>query len=215
MAEQKSWVPNLYKCRKRCGYTQTSLAQAVGVGKSTISKYEAGETAPSLDILVRLADQLGCSIDYIMGHGTKLPRVSEPPAPYRRTDTAVTVKVYGRIYSENNRTFYEDLGEQYLDVRDLNSCSEEYFILRVPDEAVSPAAKEGDFVLVHRGEAGDGKLVLAILDGEAKLRYLYRESDFLLLTSPSPAERPRLYYGERMAEAEILGQVVLVRRKLS
>ena len=58
-------VSKLKKARDKCGLSQTSAAQAVGVQKAAISKIECGRTLPSADILARLCKLYGIEIGAI------------------------------------------------------------------------------------------------------------------------------------------------------
>jgi len=53
--------------RKTAGYTQQSLADELGVSVRTVTFWEAGERTPSLELLVKLADILHVSTDYLLG----------------------------------------------------------------------------------------------------------------------------------------------------
>lgn len=57
---------NLARLRKRAGYTQESLAEALGVSRQAVSKWESGQAMPEAATLVELADLLGCSLDQLM-----------------------------------------------------------------------------------------------------------------------------------------------------
>ena len=39
----------------------------------SIGHYETGQAVPSFDILVNLAEELGCSLDYLVGRDDKAP----------------------------------------------------------------------------------------------------------------------------------------------
>ena len=58
---------NLRLIRKKRGFTCETLGEKVNVGKSAVSKYERGEIQPSQDVLKKMAEVLGCSIDYLLG----------------------------------------------------------------------------------------------------------------------------------------------------
>ena len=47
--------------RRKLGLTQAALAEKVGVGPNTISRYERGEMEPSLKIAHAIAEILGCT----------------------------------------------------------------------------------------------------------------------------------------------------------
>ena len=46
---------------------QQQLADASGMSKASIARYESGLNAPSLRQFVQLADVLGCSLDVLCG----------------------------------------------------------------------------------------------------------------------------------------------------
>ena len=54
---------NLQRLRKQKNLTQESLAEAVGVARQTIAKWEAEESVPDLDLAGKLASALGISLD--------------------------------------------------------------------------------------------------------------------------------------------------------
>lgn len=47
--------------------SQKELAIRIGVGRTSISHYEDGNYAPSLETLIKLADYFNVSIDYLVG----------------------------------------------------------------------------------------------------------------------------------------------------
>ena len=53
--------------RKARGLTQEQLAEAVGVARQTVSKWETGETVPDAESLGKLASVLGFSVDRALG----------------------------------------------------------------------------------------------------------------------------------------------------
>ena len=57
----------LKELRIKKQYTQSQLADILGVSKSNISKYEAGSVEPNLDIIANSAKHLGVSTDYLLG----------------------------------------------------------------------------------------------------------------------------------------------------
>lgn len=57
----------LRKTRKEQGHTLQSLAEQVGIQKSSLGNIERGDKSPSLDIVIALADSLNISIDYLLG----------------------------------------------------------------------------------------------------------------------------------------------------
>ncbi len=60
------FAENLTVLRKRAGYTQETLAEALGVSRQAVGKWESGQGLPEASTLLTLADLLGCTLDQLM-----------------------------------------------------------------------------------------------------------------------------------------------------
>ncbi len=49
------------------GLSQKALAEKIGVAQNTLTQYEKGTSKISLDVLVKLAQILETSVDYLLG----------------------------------------------------------------------------------------------------------------------------------------------------
>lgn len=58
---------NLRRLRELRNITQEQLAEKADIARTMIGRYETTGQLPSLDTLVRLADALGTSTDYLLG----------------------------------------------------------------------------------------------------------------------------------------------------
>ena len=56
----------LREIRRNANLDQESLAQRLGIDRSTVSKWETGEAMPRADKLVPLARELGCTVDDLL-----------------------------------------------------------------------------------------------------------------------------------------------------
>ncbi|MEG2183329.1 MAG: helix-turn-helix domain-containing protein [Cloacibacillus sp.] len=72
--------------RTKIGLSGQSLAEAIGVTQTSISRYETGKKKPSFRTLKKISRTLNVSTDYLMG----LSEESEPPA--QNEDVMYTVK---------------------------------------------------------------------------------------------------------------------------
>lgn len=55
--------------RREAGLSQTELAQKLGISASAVGMYEQSRREPSVQMLLRLADEFGVSVDYLLtGH---------------------------------------------------------------------------------------------------------------------------------------------------
>lgn len=57
------------------GYTQKQIAEYLNVKQNTYSQYEIGVLNYPIDVLIKLADFYGVSVDYLLGR-------TDTPTPY-------------------------------------------------------------------------------------------------------------------------------------
>lgn len=50
------------EAREAKGITQDELSDAIGISRQSIKKWEHNQTMPKIDVLVRVANYLGCSV---------------------------------------------------------------------------------------------------------------------------------------------------------
>ena len=63
----KNYLPGLKAAIKRAGYTQKSLAEELGLAVSTVARWSIGEQEPSISMMWKLSEILGCSISELLG----------------------------------------------------------------------------------------------------------------------------------------------------
>jgi transcriptional regulator with XRE-family HTH domain len=97
---------NMRTLRKRAGVTLDSLAEKVGITKSTLSKIETGKISTAIATLLRIAEALGVQpADFF------LRREERPPYVYTR-------KGFGQIVTRNGSRLgytYEALAQDMVD----------------------------------------------------------------------------------------------------
>lgn len=79
----------LREVRQSRSITQEQLAEMADISRVMVGRYETTDQLPALDTLVRIADALGTSTDYLLGRTETMdaPFVSNdvaPPKPPRR-----------------------------------------------------------------------------------------------------------------------------------
>jgi transcriptional regulator with XRE-family HTH domain len=63
----QSFAANLKALRELRKLTQAELGNRAGMGAASVSHFETGQRAPSLDSLVKLADALDVTVDTLLG----------------------------------------------------------------------------------------------------------------------------------------------------
>lgn len=73
------FADRLKKVRKEAGYTQESLAQALGVSKGTVAMWETGKRNPDFEMLCDISDLLDRKVDYLLDHSDddSSPKITE------------------------------------------------------------------------------------------------------------------------------------------
>lgn len=59
-------MTGLYTIRKKKGFSQLKVAMDLNISREAISYYENGQRCPNLEMLVKLSDYFGVSIDYLI-----------------------------------------------------------------------------------------------------------------------------------------------------
>ncbi len=109
-------MSNLKDIRKEKGLSQDELGAKVGLRKSTISKYESGETMPSSQILISLSKELHCSTDYLLNLTTFK---NQSPDSLLPDDELLLIKCYKRISKSDKRVLWALL-DKYVPATDID-----------------------------------------------------------------------------------------------
>lgn len=67
IATKGKFAIKLKELREQVGFSQTQLANELGISRGSISHYENGERQPDVDVLVRLCKYFNVSADYLIG----------------------------------------------------------------------------------------------------------------------------------------------------
>ena len=194
--------------RKRKGYTQEQLARIINTTKGTVSNYENGHSAPHDEMLVKIADALEVSIDFLMNR-TDNPKPFNPETLTK--DDFVYLPVLGRI-----KAGYNLIAEQniigYSPVPKNEVKGGEYFFLEVTgDSMIEEGIREGSRVLVRKQNyVENGKIAVVLVNGdEATLKRVYYQNDgrTVILQAANSRIPPVVLPAD---EARIQGKVVKV-----
>lgn len=201
----------LYKRRKELGLTLEEVGQVVGVGKSTVRKWETGDIENMRrDKIAKLAEALHTSPAFIMGWEespeTTKPATRKTGMPYSPTHR---IPILGRI-SAGLPLYAEQHIEGYT-YTELNHGGE-YFALRVVGDSMSAARiNEGDLLIIQRQDIVENGEVAVVLvgDEDATVKRFYQAGDTVTLMPQSynSAHRPQVY-DIRSTPIKVLGKVV-------
>ena len=80
---------NIAACRKRNNLTQAELAERMNYSDKAVSKWERGESLPDVMTLVLLAEQLGVSVNDLIGENAAAAIREKSVTPKRRVNKLV------------------------------------------------------------------------------------------------------------------------------
>ena len=80
---QETLAQRLFRLRNEKELSQEAAAEAAGVSRVALTRYENGQRMPKMNILSALAEVYGVTVDYLMGRDE--PTTAQPvPADPRR-----------------------------------------------------------------------------------------------------------------------------------
>lgn len=60
-------MKNLASERVRVGMSQADLASELDIARESVARWEIGASCPSVQMLMKMSDLFGCSVDYLLG----------------------------------------------------------------------------------------------------------------------------------------------------
>lgn len=90
-------IPIVFNILKDKGISQKQLSDNIGASQGNISDWKKGRAAPTLDVLIRIADYLDVSVDYLLGR-------SEPAVPTLDPESKEILDMYGSLTPEQQNS---------------------------------------------------------------------------------------------------------------
>lgn len=197
--------------------TLEDVGNAVGVGKSTVKKWEDGYIANmKRDKIASLANVLQLSPTIIMGidgSSKNSPTI---------TEDYVTFPVIGEVAAGFDHIAVEDWEGDKVDIPTSylkGRRKDEFFVLRVKGDSMYPAYQDGDKVLILRQTSLDysGQVGVVIYNNEfgtlKKVEFVKGE-DWLRMIPINPMYAPETITGPALEECQVLGTPKLLIREI-
>lgn len=198
----------IYYLRTKNSMTLEELGNKVGVGKSTVRKWENGMIANmKRDKILKVAEALNTTPAYLMGWD----EVREEPKK-----KGVKIPVLGRVAAGVPIEMIEDVLD-YEEITEDMARHGEYFALKIQGDSMSPRIWNNDVVIVkQQDDAESGEIVIASINGDdAVCKRLQKYSDGIALVSLNPQYEP-IYLKKDDIDSKpvrIIGKVVELRGK--
>ena len=195
--------PDIKSRRKELNLTLEQVGDLVGVGKSTVRKWETGDIENmKRDKIVKLAKALRVSPSYIMGIEEEQPQIET--LPVKKIPVVSRISAGLPIYSEENLIDYI-----YFATNKLNSDKEE-FGLKVSGDSMDKIFQDGDIVVVEKDSiVENGQLGVVMINGynATVKRIRYNGDQVILIPESNNTNHYPQVYGKN-DEVKIIGRVV-------
>lgn len=193
--------------RLRDGYSQSELANKLGVSKSSISMYERGSRQPDFELEEALADLFNVSLDFLRGKSDNSSK----------TSNGVTVNVLGRVAAGIPINAISEIIDSE-EITETMARTGEFFGLKIKGDSMEPRIYDGDVVIVRQQEdAESGDIVIAMVNGDdAVCKRLVKYASSIALVSLNSKYEPMMFTNDEIEAkpVRIIGKVVELRGKL-
>ena len=226
----------LKELRKAKGVSQQEVANFIGVTRTSYTQYESEKRGVSAEILSKLADYFGVTIDDILGRAEdeeqpqqtsltnfdpaniplKYPKSATHPTPRLENETAL-IPILGSVRAGYDNYAIQNV-EGYIRVDEaLKAAHPEAFTLRVTGDSMEPELSHGDFVIcLPDAEIRNNDVVIVCINGEiGTVKRIRFDKDGLTLI-PRNTQYKQIHYTPEEVETlpvTIQAKVIESRRR--
>lgn len=194
--------------RLKQNLTLEQLADKVGVGKSTVRKWETGMIENMRrDKIVLLAKALHVTPEYLLGWNEEKESTSVK---------SVKIPVLGRVVAG----IPIDAVEEILDYEEISpemASQGDFFALQIKGDSMEPRMVDGDVVIVRKQEDVDnGDIAIVLVNGDEATIKKVQKFDGGINLVPTNSAYPVLTYTNKEIEqlpVRVIGKVVELRAK--
>lgn len=183
---------NIRELRHAAGLTLEQLANALGIKKNMLSNYELGKSVISAELLTKIADYFGESLDSLTNHHPKRLNENSQSATY-------LCRVYGKITTDNFDS--AERGNQFLHSISLPEYligEGNFYGLKITDDSLNMKnVKRGAIAIVKQQYAAPIGSLVVYLSKNSEARYgIYSCTDENIIISPcsfNPEHQPKIF----------------------
>ena len=207
------FADRLKEARRIKGLSQAEVSRLLGVTQQAVGKWETGRSNPDPEMLVRLAEVLGTTTDYLLGLHTGGVEAEQAGRRFFGGYAECPIPVIGTVRAGYGAlAFEEDYGTEYARVKDPQN----YFYLVVKGDSMEPRISDGDLALVHRQstlDSGDLGVIVYGDEGEGTLKKYIQRGNAVVLQPFNPNYEELVIKGEELDHLYIAGKVVETKAK--
>lgn len=203
---------NLASLRNQKGLSMRDVAKELDLPYTTYVNYEKGVREPSSEVLIKIADYYGTTVDFLIGRSDGSSVFDIPniiPVPKMRK-----IPLLGTIACGEPILAAENIEDEV----DIPENIHADFALRCKgDSMVGAEIYDGDIVYIRQQPTVlNGQIAAVLIEDEATLkRFYYNETaGRVTLNAENPDFEPLVYTGEEINHIRILGRAVGLTREI-
>lgn len=203
--------------RKKRGWTQEELGDKLGINKVTVSGYESGKRQPTPEMLSKIADLFGVSVDALIGRNEpeQFGRPIEVQLEPKFTEDVIRVPVVASLrcgFGEPGAFVVREPME--LPGAWGRRWGTELRIIEAVGDSMSPVITPGDQLLCIPGDGWEsGQIVVITINDADTVKRIRRSADGGLDLIPENKAYKVVHYTPAEVEdlhVRVLGRVVKV-----
>lgn len=167
----------LKECREENHFTLEEIGNKINVHKSTVLRWENGETGKiSTNVLKLLADLYNVNVVWLMGYDVPKKIINMRSKHVVKIPVVGTVAAGEPILAEQNIVDYEELpAEEFKDG--------DYFGLKIKGDSMLPRILEDDVVIVRQqNDCDNGQVAVVLINGdEATVKQIKKTENGIML----------------------------------
>lgn len=188
-----------------------SISKAIGANDTTVYKWRDGETMPSLNMAIKLADFFDVTLDELAG------REMPPPTEQAEQIAMVELPLLGEISAGPFSPEEENhAGKRPIPLYKLGRANpKDCYFLRVSGRSMDQVFHDGEYIVIRKtADAKNGDVVVAYdetLNGFT-LKTFIRQGSIVMLQPANPEYKPIIYDKPSRQKLEIIGVVLCSER---
>lgn len=176
------------------GLSLEELGNRIGVGKSTVRKYENALIRVSRDRLEDISNALGIDVTLLYGEEIQ--------------DDVVDVPLYGAISCGNGSVIYEEQEGYITSPKSWVDKGIYFYLTAKGDSMIGARIHEGDLLLIKKqDEIENGEIGAVVIDEECVLKRIYKNEKSFTLVSENQNYAPINFNPTTDKNIKIIGKL--------
>lgn len=182
------------KYRELKGLTLEEIGNRIGVGKSTVRKYQEGSIKMDHNRMVDIAGVLGIDVSLLYGDEVQVESIDVP--------------LYGEISCGNGTLVYENTVDYITTPKEWIKDDIYFYLTATGDSMIGAKVNEGDLLLIRQQPiVENGEIAAVVIDNEIVLKRVYRQNGSFTLVSENPNYAPVNFDPKSDKHIRILGKL--------